>query len=338
MQNSGTRSKTIVPNTTMELCPSDRLVTQLDNWYDGDHVFNVVEILENQLDDIGIEVVENVLFHHTEGDTQFMKGVDQLEKMGTFLHCNKEWKNGQYFDYWMFDYKTRIEDLNIQLNKPHELRPAYLCFNGRPDTHRYLTLHYLMKNKIFDKGYVSFLNRYGQITNKINWDNFINIVGETSAIIKRIFYDKKLLLLDKTDNELARNDRDHAYHLYENTSISLVTETYCDNEKGTFITEKTWKPIANCHIPIYIGGQQILNHLRDKGYDTFDDIVDNSYENETDCVIRIQKAIKALEDLLNKIEKKKLSNNDIQERLFNNQKRFLKEKITKRTVNKWIKK
>ena len=152
------------------------------------------------------------------------------------------------------------------------------------------------------------------------------------------FYDKKLLLLDKTDNELARNDRDHSYHLYENTSVSLVTETYCDNEKGTFITEKTWKPIANCHIPIYIGGTEILNHLREKGYDTFDDIVDNNYENEKDFIIRIQRAIKSLEDLLNKIEKKKVNDIEIQERLLSNQKRFMKEKITKRTVNKWIRK
>ena len=72
--------------------------------------------------------------------------------------------------------------------------------------------------------------------------------------------------------------------------------------------------------------------------ETFDDIVDNSYENEKDFIIRIQRAIKSLEDLLNKIEKKKVNDNEIQERLLSNQKRFIKEKITKRTVNKWIRK
>ena len=88
----------------------------------------------------------------------------------------------------------------------------------------------------------------------------------------------------------------------------------------------------------YIGGTEILNHLREKGYDTFDDIVDNNYENEKDFIIRIQRAIKSLEDLLNKIEKKKVNDIEIQERLLSNQKRFMKEKITKRTVNKWIRK
>ena len=335
----GNKSQTVIPSTSMELCPSDRLVTQLDNWYDGDHTFNVVEIVENQDPEFTIDTIpNNVLFHHTEGDKAYIQGIEQLEKLGTVLHCNKEWTQGQYFDYWLFDYKTRIDDLNIQLNDAHDLKPSYLCLNGRPDVHRYLTLHYLIKNKLFDKGYISFLNRYGQITNKTNWDNFMNIVGDTSAILKRIFFDRKLLLLDKSDNELARNDRDHSFHLYDNTSISLVTETYCDNDKGTFITEKTWKPIANCHIPIYIGGTQILNHLREKGYDTFDDVVDNSYENENDYVLRIQRAIKALEDLLIKIEKNKLNNDEIKERLSNNKKLFLKEKITKRAVNKWIKK
>ena len=63
-----------------------------------------------------------------------------------------------------------------------------------------------------------------------------------------------------------------------------------------------------------------MNHLREKGYDTFDDVVDNNYENEKDFIIRIQRAIKALEDLLNKIEKKKINDNEIQERLLSNQK------------------
>ena len=68
----GNKSQTVVPNTSMELCPSDRLVTQLENWYDGDHTFNVVEILENQDPEITIDPVNNVLFHHTEGDTAYI--------------------------------------------------------------------------------------------------------------------------------------------------------------------------------------------------------------------------------------------------------------------------
>ena len=39
-----------------------------------------------------------------------------------------------------------------------------------------------------------------------------------------------------------------------------------------------------------------------------------------------------------KIEKNKLNNEEIKERLTSNKKKFLKEKISKRTVNKWIKK
>ena len=68
----GNKSQTVVPNTNMELCPTDRLVTQLDNWYDGDHTFNVVEILENQDPEITIDPVNKVLFHHTEGDPIYL--------------------------------------------------------------------------------------------------------------------------------------------------------------------------------------------------------------------------------------------------------------------------
>ena len=79
------------------------------------------------------------------------------------------------------------------------------------------------------------------------------------------------------------------------------------------------------------------SHQKKLGYDTFDDIVDISYENESDCSLRIQLAIKPLEQLMNKIEKKKIDNEDIQQRLKKNKQKFLKCKITVRTVNKWAK-
>ena len=53
--------------------------------------------------------------------------------------------------------------------------------------------------------------------------------------------------------------------------------------------------------------------------------------------MRIQLAIKSLEQLMNKIEKKKIDNEDIKQRLKKNKQKFLKCKITKGTVNKWAK-
>lgn len=57
--------------------------------------------------------------------------------------------------------------------------------------------------------------------------------------------------------------------LYSDTSFTLLSETHCDPEYLTFITEKTWRAIANKHLFVtasYINNIEFLENL---GFDTF---------------------------------------------------------------------
>jgi hypothetical protein len=84
--------------------------------------------------------------------------------------------------------------------------------------------------------------------------------------------------------------------IYEKTYFSIVPETLF-YETGTYISEKTLKPIAHLHPFILVGRPGILKTLKSYGFKTFDEFWDESYddiENNSDRIIKIYELIKSL--------------------------------------------
>jgi hypothetical protein len=77
---------------------------------------------------------------------------------------------------------------------------------------------------------------------------------------------------------------------YDNTYFTVAAETYFDRP-GVFITEKTFKPIAYYH-PFIIAGQPgTLAHLKSIGFETYDNLFDESYDEELDHTKRMSMII-----------------------------------------------
>lgn len=86
---------------------------------------------------------------------------------------------------------------------------------------------------------------------------------------------------------------------YDNSYCNIVLETFIDIESsgGTFLTEKTFKPIKNGQPFIVVGPKGTLQCLRDLGYRTFDHAIDNRYDLEQNITMRwfwIVNAVKQL--------------------------------------------
>lgn len=295
----------------------------------------ICEILETTKEIHKIKITKDcpVIFHYTEGDFKYLANYRQLSKLGTLLHSNFYFPEGKFYNYWAYDYKSRVQFYGQELNFAKDIKKEFLCFNGRPDVHRWYVLQKLYDLKLLDRGRVSFLNRYNQIENEISFNEFLSKYSGDPKFTLDIFQNKKTLTLDKSNEDIHRNDRTHNPCLYSETSISLITETYADSRPGCFITEKSWKAIANCHIPIWIGQQGIVSAFKSMGYDTFDDIVDQSYDSLADPKKRWDAAINSLLLFLNTdID----SDNIIIERLLNNQRKFLNLKIDESIIGNWL--
>jgi hypothetical protein len=81
---------------------------------------------------------------------------------------------------------------------------------------------------------------------------------------------------------------------YNDTNIEIVAESFAKDFQGIkpdntfFITEKTAKPISMKHPFMVLGNHDFLKNLRDLGFRTFGDYIDESYDSETDVNKRIQ--------------------------------------------------
>ncbi|NBP04579.1 MAG: hypothetical protein EBU90_31755, partial [Proteobacteria bacterium] len=96
-------------------------------------------------------------------------------------------------------------------------------------------------------------------------------------------------------------DQQNDHHLteyghYTQSYCNIVLETHFDADQsgGAFLTEKTFKPIKHGQPFVIVGTPGSLAALRSLGYRTFDHVIDNSYDSETDNTqrwIKIKSAI-----------------------------------------------
>jgi hypothetical protein len=74
---------------------------------------------------------------------------------------------------------------------------------------------------------------------------------------------------------------------YEESYINIVTETYF-NEKDIHITEKSFKPFYLYQLPIFLANKNHITTLKKEyGLDTFDDLIDHSYDTEENNLKRM---------------------------------------------------
>ena len=69
--------------------------------------------------------------------------------------------------------------------------------------------------------------------------------------------------------------------LYNNVYLDIVNETFFNSLNYIWINEKTYRPIAAGCIFLICGQKGTLSLLHDRGYQTFDDLFDESYDTKT---------------------------------------------------------
>ena len=115
------------------------------------------------------------------------------------------------------------------------------------------------------------------------------------------------------------------YALQELSYVQVVNESLCHyNPNHMFVNEKTFKPIA-CLQPFIINGMPgTLKHLHELGFKTFSAWWDESYDQETDFGIRLEKIISVV-DTLTKLSHEELISmlNDMKDILEYNRKHLI---------------
>lgn len=69
--------------------------------------------------------------------------------------------------------------------------------------------------------------------------------------------------------------------IYNQTAYSIIAETHIDN-RYSFFTEKTFKPMIARRLFVVFSGWKYLENLRKLGFQTFDNVIDESYDQILD--------------------------------------------------------
>jgi len=208
------------------------------------------------------------------------------------------YKNSHFESIRSF-YKNN--DINLHCN----YKSKWFCnLNNRQHEHRCMSLAYLHNLNLIDKGIVSFRS-----LKKDTHTHFVQRC-KNSPLSKEILQDTEKLLPLHVDHVESTNLMDYSKPNNFNPKIysaliNLTSETFYD-EPGLFLSEKTWKPILAGQMFIIIGQKYTLKRLRDIGFKTFGNIIDESYDTmEHDK--RLYAAIDQLDILLKKYTLKQLN-------------------------------
>jgi hypothetical protein len=189
--------------------------------------------------------------------------------------------------------------------------------------HRFLTIYYLLSKEYYKNGLISINLNYLE-------DKFLENLKIKSKITKQLkndflkgkarFENNEFNLLKIPLNRYDVNMPIENYNInlipiYRKTGIEIITGSMFFNN-DTCIGEKEVQNIYGKSFPIYITGCGMVKKIKDLfNIDTFDDIIDHSYDELENPFERLTTAIDKNEKLLN-------GSINIKELWSDNQKRF----------------
>lgn len=206
------------------------------------------------------------------------------------------------FELWYYQRNRVSAPLAIH-NQPRER--DFTCLSRLHKWWRATAVADLRESKLLDNSYWSYCEAaYGDDTDcPIEVDQISRLRWTRQKFLEGAPY-----VSDELD-DAQRNDHsvlEAKYFVNSYCQIVLESQFDVDQSGGAFITEKTFKPIKHGQLFFIAGGAGSLQSLRDLGYRTFDNILDNRYDlehNHTQRWIKLTEAIaKAKLDLPNLFE------------------------------------
>lgn len=190
-----------------------------------------------------------------------------------------------------------IEHNRLCLKKYH-----FLCFNRVPKWHRVILFGELMSNeKLVNKS----ITTLGAVSNN---DKMFFYHKVKDTIPDNYIHSKKRLLkffetydstIHKTyDYSDLENNKASTLNItaHRESFVNIVTESLYRNNT-LFFSEKIYKPIYMCQPFILYGNPYSLKKLKEMGFKTFDKWWDESYDEETDRIRRMEKIVSVLEEI-----------------------------------------
>jgi hypothetical protein len=278
--------------------------------------------IEQEIDNI-YDSVDTIAIIGTElhPDTvDFMRRYDR-SKMRWFIcgQLNPPLNQGrtyQFLDWFITTvhfYKNVRPSTLYSLN-PHDPKPyVFDALLGRKKLHRDRCYNFIQKENLESQGVITYMNTHDATFNSKSSDSW---VWEDQGLTGQERVQWTVDLIDYYGYKMSLSQV-IPLNVYNQTAYSLVCETNCDNDY-VFFTEKTVKPILARRLFVLVANRYSLAMLRELGFQTFSNIIDESYDEMASIYNRQKAALAQLKWLCEQDQTKILNQcRDIVEHNFN---------------------
>lgn len=189
--------------------------------------------------------------------------------------------------------KISKEKQSISLNRGQRNHRTYLVS----------MLYGMGADKYTDISYLGLKDFYGELKDALKYDYLMDDKYEVASSGFSKFltaykaYDDIEIYQKATANDNIYNFNNSLIEKYSSSFLEFVTETNY-NEPSFNVTEKFSHSVFGYNIPIFVSSPGYVDFIRSMGFDVFDDIIDHSYDEETDKLKRIHKLVNNNLDLI----------------------------------------
>jgi len=230
-----------------------------------------------------------------------------------------------YFEYWTYFNINPIPKNLINKEK------NFLSLNRHLTGKRLALLSLLHKENLFDAGYVSNLKILSPDPAYI--EDAKNLVQtQDKNYINKILEGPPNILDTYDCYEPTEHDKVNLNPFYNKSFFSLISETVTFD---LFITEKTYKAIIHQHPFIVWSAPYTLEYLKNKGYETYSSIFDESYDKEIDESKRLYMIIEEIKKIINWSSKEKKQKFKSVQRIAEYNKNLLEERAEHNYKKQW---
>lgn len=180
-----------------------------------------------------------------------------------------------YYNYQVDAYTPTTHDFN--------------CFMNRYDIFRQSWLYQLIRRDYFDKGHISFNCE----ENPDRLPDDYNLKGMTPSQIFEYGFQQYHQIFEKEHNQIKDRipfrtfkESNDLTNLILTSKFSLILETWFHDNRVITFSEKTMRGLQLPRPWVLFSTQYAIKQLRNWGFDVLDDIVDHSYDNIADSVLR----------------------------------------------------
>ena len=209
--------------------------------------------------------------------------------------CDTQLKTTPYME-WFYRTLHQPNIDNLSLLTPFDVKPKYFdILLGRKTSTRTAVFDYVTNNNYTDKNILTYMHTFDGVMDIFDRDTTSFILPEGAT---QIAYTYK-----SSVNVLYNGFQVHLcciipISIYNQTAYSFVVETKRRGVDVCFMTEKIAKPILAKRLFVVFSIPNYLQNLRKLGFQTFDGIVDESYDIEDDSDIRLNMVLEQLEYLM----------------------------------------